>query len=180
MWFFLAKSVMGNSAVSYIILNVIRALNILSITASILASGSLLVKTADLTDDIGWFNVFDLAEKVLIILFALLILITELPKLLQGYIARNWPAFSYQSGFWALGACLVFLGCDVMSYLTKEKTDKKHLGGDFYRMCQAAGMMCIVMGFINMVATLLLGDRRRGLTARQVRAFKNGAAQDVV
>jgi len=179
MWFFLGKLIMGNAAVSYIILNVIRILNIISVTASILASGSLLVKTADLTDDIGWFNVFDLAEKVMIILLALLILITELPRVLQGYIERKWPAFSYQSGFWALGVCLIFLGSDVMSYLTKEKTDNKHLGGDFYRMAQAAGIMCIIMGLINMIATVVLRDRRRGLTARQVRAFKN-EAQDAV
>jgi len=172
MWFSLAKSIMGNAAVSYIILNVIRGLNILSLLASIIASGCLLVKTADLTDDIGWFNVFDLAEKVMVILFALFILLTELPKVLRGYFARNWPAFSHQSGFWALGVCLVFIGCDVMSYLCKEKTDQKHLGGDFYRMVQAAGLMCLIMAFVNMLASVLLRDRKRGLTARQARAFK--------
>lgn len=179
MWFFLAKVVMGHTAVSYTILNVIRALNILSIVASILASGSLLVKTADLTDDIGWFNIFDLAEKVMIILLALFILLTEVPKVLKGYFARNWPAFSHQSGFMALAVCLLFLGCDVMSYLTKEKTDQKQLGRDFYRMVQAAGLMCCIMSFINIIATFVLKDRRKGLTARQVRALKN-EFQDVV
>lgn len=179
MWFFLAKFIMGSTAINRIILNVIRGLNIVSLLASIIASGCLLVKTADLTDDIGWFNVFDLAEKAMVILFALFILLTELPKVLRGYFARNWPCFSHQAGFWALGVCLVFIGCDVMSYLCKEKTDEKHLGGDFYRMIQAAGILCLILAFSNMLASVLLRDRRRGLTARQVRAFKN-EFQDVV
>jgi len=178
MWFFLTKFIMGTTAVPYIILNIIRALNVLSILACILASASLLVKTADLTDDIGWFNVFDLAEKAMIISFALLVLATELPKVARGYIERDWPAFGYQSGFWTLSVCLLFLGCDVMSYLTKEKTDQKHLGADFYQMVQAAGIMCILMSLVNFIATFALKDRRRCLTARQVRAFKN-EGQDV-
>lgn len=158
---------MGNSKIPYIILNVIRALNVLSILASGIATGSLLVKTANVT--VAWFNVFDLAAKAFVIMFCIALLITELPKILRGWVNRNWPAFGDSSGFLTLGICMTFLGCTVLSYLTKEDADEKHLGGDFYRMCQAAGLMTIIIGHINVVATLVLQDRRRGLTARQVR-----------
>lgn len=161
---------MLSAKVSFIILNVIRVLNIISILASELATTSLLVKTATVTT--SWFNVFDLAAKAFIILFGIFLLVTELPKILRGWINRHWPAFGTTSGFLTLGVTLTFLGCIVLSYLTKEDADEKHLGGDFYRMCQAAGLMTLIMGSINIIATLLLQDRRRGLTARQVRATK--------
>lgn len=170
MWFLLAKSVMVKSKIPHIILNVIRALNSLAIIASATATGSLLVKTANVT--VAWFNIFDLAAKAFIILFATFLLVTELPKVLRGWINRNWPAFGNTSGFLSLGVCLTFLGCIVLSYLTKEDADEKHLGGDYYRLCEAAGLMTIIMGHINLVATLVLRDRRRGLSARQVRATK--------
>lgn len=161
---------MFSPKVSYIILNVIRALNILAILAAELATGSLLVKTANVT--VAWFNIFDLAAKVFIIIFGICLLITEVPRVLGAWISRHWPAFGYQSGFLSLGVCMTFLGCIVLSYLTKQDADEKHLGGDFYRMCEAAGLMCIIMGHINVVATLVLQDRGRGLTARQVRSVK--------
>lgn len=177
MWFLLAKLVMGNSKIPYIILNIIRGLNILSILACELAAGSLLVKTSNLS--IGWFNIFDCAEKVLIILFGIFLLITEVPKVLRGWVARNWPLFSHSAGFSTFSICLFFLACDVLSYLTKENADQRHLGGDFYRMCQAAGLMTLIMSAINFIATFVLADRRRGLTARQVRGIKSEYREDV-
>lgn len=167
MWFLLARLAMKNSKIPYIILNVVRALNILCILACMLAAGSLLVKTSTLS--LGWFNIFDLAEKVLIIVFGIVLLITETPKVLERYIEREWPKFGKSSGFLTLGFCLLFLGCNVLSYLTKEDADKKHLGGDFYRMCQAAGLMAVIMSFVNMIATIFLQDRKSGMTAREVR-----------
>lgn len=161
---------MVSTKISYIVLNVIRALNVLSILACEIATGSLLVKTANFT--ITWFNIFDLAAKAFIILFGIFLLITELPKVLRGWMNRHWPAFGNSSGFLTLAICLTFLGSIVLSYLTKEDADEKHLGGDFYRMCQAAGFMSVIMAPINLIATLVLLDRRRGLSARQVRATK--------
>lgn len=176
-----AKVIMGNSKLPYIALNVIRALNILSICACILASGSLLVKTADLTGKIGWYNYFDLGEKCLIIVFAMLVLLTEIPRVMRGYIARNWPHFGYDAGFCVLSSVFVFLGFDTLSFLAKEGTDSKHLGADFFRMVQAAGFIALVMSVLNLVASFVFKDRRRGLTARQVRAYKNiGFQQEAV
>lgn len=168
---------MGNSKIPYIILNIIRALNILSILACELAAGSLMVKTSSLS--LGWFNVFDCAEKVLIMLFGICLLITELPKVFTRYIAKNWPLFSPSAGFSTLALCMLFLACDVLSYLTKENSDKKHLGGDFYRMCQAAGLMTLIMSSINFIATFVLQDRRRGHTARMARDYNGDFREDV-
>lgn len=170
---------MGNSKIPYIILNTIRGLNILSILACIVASACLLVKTSDLTKEIGWYNFFDLGEKALIILFAMCLLVTETPRLTRDYICRNWPAFGHGSGFIALSMSFVFLGFDVLSYLAKEDTNEKHLGADFFRMVQAAGFMALVMCPVNLIASFFLRDRRRGLTARQVRGFKPQYAETV-
>jgi len=145
---------MGNSKVGYIILNVIRALNIISLLACMLAAGALMVKTSDLHT--STFNLFDAAEKVLVILICLFLLLTETPRLLWSYFARNWPLFSHTSGFLTLSLALLFVGVDVLSWLTKEKTDMAHLGGDFYRMVLAAGIMTILMSAINIVASIFL------------------------
>ncbi|KAJ9659857.1 hypothetical protein H2198_002926 [Neophaeococcomyces mojaviensis] len=162
---------MGNSSVGYIVLNAIRALNIVSLLACTLAAGSLMVKTSDLHTSL--FNLFDAAEKVLIILICLFLLLAETPRLLRSYFARNWPLFSHSSGFFTFSLALLFIGVDVLSWLTKEKTDEKHLGGDFYRMVLAAGIMTILMSAINIIASIFCRDRKKGLTARQVRGFKN-------
>lgn len=167
-----AKIAMGNSRIPYIFLNVIRGLNILSIMACVVASGCLLIKTSDLSKEIGWYNYFDLGEKALVILFAMCLLVTEMPRLMREYIRKNWPAFGYESNFVALSICFVFLGFDVLSYLAKERTNEEHLGGDFFRMVQAAGFMAIVMSPVNLVASFVLRDSRRCFTARQVRGFK--------
>lgn len=167
--------IMGNSAVPYITLNVIRVLNIISIIACIIASASLLVKTAGLTATIGWYNAFDLGEKCLIIMFAMWLLATELPlRFLDSYKVRRWPLLSYESGFIPLAICLLFLGFDVLSFLAKADTNAKTLGKDFYRMVQAAGFMTLVMVIVNIIVTFLFQKRQLGLSARQVRGFKHG------
>lgn len=177
---FAAKFIMGNSAVAFTILNVFRAINILTILGCMFASVAIIIKTSDLTEKIGWFNIADLAEKVLIILFALFLLLTELPKVLSSYFARQWPSFSNYSGFFALSVAMLFLGIDVLSYLTKESTDEKHLGGDIYRVVQAAGVMCVIMAVVNVVATLVFKDRKRGLTARDVRSTRKTYQPDAM
>lgn len=177
MWFLLAKLVMGNSKVPFIILNMIRGLNILTLLACELATGSLLVKTSN--PSVGWFNLFDAAEKALMMLFGMFLLYSEIPKLPRGWINRNWPLFGNSAGFSAFAACLYFMACDVLSYLTKAGVDKKHIGGDFYRMCQAAGLMTLVVASINLIATFTLQDKRRGLTARQVRGIRNNYQEEV-
>ena len=184
MWWIAARLglrlIMGKSGVNYIILNVVRVLNILSIIACMIASASLLVKTATLTDKIGWHNIFDLGEKVLIILFALWLLITELPlRFLDSIIARKWPLLGFDSGFFPLACCLLFLGFDVLSYLAKSETNAETIGADFYRMVQAAGFMALVMTIVNVIVSFVCKDRRRGLNARQVRAYKESYLEQI-
>lgn len=170
---FLLKLIMTNRA-PFFILNTIRALNILSILAAILASVTLLLKTANLTSKIGYFNIFDLIEKVFIILFAIFILLTEAPILpiLSRLFESQCPCFAKRGGFLVLSGCLAFIGCDTLSYLAKAQTDEKTLGGDFYRMVQAAGCMCIIMAMVNVPATFVFKVRKAGLSARQVRGLK--------
>lgn len=159
--------------IAYIILNVIRALNLLAIAACIAASGSLLVKTSDFTNSIGWFNVFDLATKCLIVLFAMLLLITEFPFVLRRFIRTHWPHFGEDNGFGALSASLVFLGCNTLSYLAKKDADEKHLGGDFFRLVQAAGFMALIMAVMNFPTTYIFKNKRNGQSARQVRSDRS-------
>lgn len=174
------KLIMGNSAIPYIALNVIRALNILSIISCIIASASLLVKTATLSDSIGWYNYFDLGEKCLIIIFAMWLLATELPlRFLDSYKARKWPLLYDLSGFIPLAICLLFLGFDVLSFLAKAETNAETLGNDFYRMVQAAGFMSLVMSVINFIATFAFQSRKHGMSARMVRAYKQRPAEYV-
>lgn len=160
--------------VGFFALNVIRFLNILSIIACIAASACLLVKTSNLTDNIGWYNIFDLAENCLIIVFALLLLFTELPGGLgESWLIKHWYHLSTSAHrFGVLALCLVFLGCDTLGYLAKKDTDAKHIGADFFRLVQAAGFMALVMAPINFVAGWTFNMKKsRDMTARDIRRF---------
>lgn len=113
----------------YYILNFIRLLNILSLLASGISTGSLLAKSSSLK--ISIFNAFDAAEKILLLIIILFLLATEIPKLSRAsYITKNWPLFSHSAGFTTLAFAMVFVGADVLSYLTKKGTDEKSLGAD--------------------------------------------------
>ncbi|RMZ84708.1 hypothetical protein DV737_g904, partial [Chaetothyriales sp. CBS 132003] len=149
----------------YVVLNVIRGLNLVALLAVMAASSVMLVKTFIVSK----FFFFDAAGHVVRIVISGFLVLTELP-LFRSYFYRNWPLFSPRSGFVMLGLSMIALGNSVLGQLNKEATSQKSLGLPFWRIVIAAGVIVLVMGFVNILASYIFRDTKTHLTARQVRS----------
>ncbi|KAI9855550.1 MAG: hypothetical protein M1824_006052 [Vezdaea acicularis] len=156
----------------YIILNIIRVLNIIALLSVIVASWVMLVKTFRVSQ----FYFFDAVSHVTTFTISLFLIISELP-ICKDYFARNWPLLSPQSGFVALGVAMITVGCSILGNLNKEATRPDKLGPPFWRIVIAAGIVVTVLGFVNIVASYVFRDKDLGITARHVRQHGATAPQ---
>ena len=169
MVFSIKKSLAGPG---YIILNIVRALNIISLTAVITASIVMLVKTFIVSQ----FYFFDGCSHVITASISIFLVISEC-GLFRGYFARNWPLLSHSSGFITLGLLMLMTGVSVLGNLNKEATSEKNLGKSFWQIVIAAGILVFIMGIINIVCSYLFRTKSVGVTARMVRAYGAVAPQ---
>ncbi|KEF53958.1 uncharacterized protein A1O9_09753 [Exophiala aquamarina CBS 119918] len=159
---FFGRSLLG---AGYVVLNVIRVMNIIAFLSIIAASSVMLVKTFVVSK----FFFFDACEHVIRIIMGGFLILTELP-LFKTYFSRNWPLFSHRSGFVMLGFVMIFLGISILGNLNKEATSQKSLGLPFWRVVIASGIVVLVLGPINILASYVFRDKHSHLTARQVRS----------
>lgn len=159
----------------YIILNAIRAMNIIGLLAVIAASSVMLVKTFVVSK----FFFFDAITHVITAFLSLFLIITEFP-LFRNYVARNWPLFSPSSGLVTLGVTMVVLGVSILGNLNKKATSQKSLGTSFWRIVISSGILVVILGVINIFASYIFRDSSRGITARQYRSHGAVADQKVV
>ncbi|KAL9016395.1 MAG: hypothetical protein Q9185_006266 [Variospora sp. 1 TL-2023] len=156
----------------YVILNIIRIMNIIAFTAVIIASFSMLVKTFIVSK----FFFFDAVSHVVTAFLSMFLLLTETP-LFRSYFARNWPLLSPTHGFLTLGILMIILGVSVLGNLNKEATSQASLGTSYWRIVIASGIIIIIMGTANIFASYIFRQKKLGVTARQVRAYGAVAAQ---
>ncbi|KAI4201602.1 MAG: hypothetical protein LQ346_002139 [Caloplaca aetnensis] len=156
----------------FVILNVIRAMNIVSLIAVIVASFSMLVKTFIVSK----FFFFDAVSHVITAFLSMFLLLTETP-LFRSYFARNWPLLSPTHGFVTLGILMAILGVSVLGNLNKEATSQASLGTAYWRIVIASGILVLIMGVANVFASYIFRIKKMGVTARQVRAYGAVAAQ---
>lgn len=156
------RSIAGSG---YIILNAIRALNVVGFLAVIAASVVMLVKTSVGTK----FFFFDALSHVLTAITGMFLLASEL-SLFRGYYARNWPLLSPAHGFVTLALAMIVLGINMLGNLNKPATSQKSLGLAFWRIVIASGIIVFFMGWVNLIASYVFRERKKGITARQVRA----------
>ncbi|KIW99937.1 uncharacterized protein Z518_10865 [Rhinocladiella mackenziei CBS 650.93] len=160
---FFGKSLAG---AGYVVLNVIRVMNIISLLTVIAGSSVMLVKTFVVSH---FFFFFDACEHVIRVILSGFLVLTELP-LFKSYIARNWPLFSARASFVMLGVAMICLGNSMLGNLNKQATSQKNLGLPFWRLVIASGIIVLVMGPINILASYVFRDTKAHLTARQVRS----------
>ncbi|KAI4116972.1 MAG: hypothetical protein LQ345_002706 [Seirophora villosa] len=156
----------------YVILNVIRIMNIVSFIAVIVASFSMLVKTFIVSK----FFFFDAVSHVITAFLSMFLLLTETP-LFRSYFARNWPLLAPTHGFLTLGILMTILGVSVLGNLNKEATSQASLGASYWRIVIASGIIVLIMGPANILASYVFRQKKLGVTARQVRAYGAVAAQ---
>jgi len=155
----------------YIILNIIRALNIIGFLLVVAASVVMLIKTSTKSA----FFFFDAVSHVLTALASTFLIISEL-SLFPAYFARNWPLLSPEHGFVMLSTTMIIIGLDTLGNLNKESDSQANLGLQFWRIVIGSGILMFILGFVNLLASYVFRDSRAGITARMVRT--HGAVAD--
>jgi hypothetical protein len=147
----------------YIILNVLRGLNIIALASVVASSVVMLVKTFIVSkvllpaffqvsrSDQTQFFFFDACSHVITAVAGLFLIISEC-SLFRNFFARNWPLLSPSHGFVTLGCAMIAIGLNMLGNMNKEATSQKSLGMPFWRLLVASGILSIVIGFFNVVA----------------------------
>ncbi|KAJ6122500.1 hypothetical protein N7512_004965 [Penicillium capsulatum] len=159
----------------FLILNVIRALNIIVFLDIIAACAVMLAKT----NASNGFFFFQAVTHAVVALISIVLIISELP-VFRGYFNRNWPLFGEDAGFITLAGIMMILGVAVLGNLNIESMSQKSFGLAFWRIVISAGILAMVMSVINVLVTLIFTDRSAGVSARLVRADGARAPQKVV
>ena len=149
----------------YVILNVIRAMNVISLLAVIAASMVMLVKGFVVSK----FFFFDAVSHLITAILAsksprslflnshtlttitVFLIISETP-LFRSYFARNFPLLSFSSGFVFLGLLMTILGVFILGNLNKQATSQSSLGLSFWRIVISSGIVVLILGFVNIFA----------------------------
>ncbi|KAL8832322.1 MAG: hypothetical protein Q9170_004934 [Blastenia crenularia] len=156
----------------YIILNIIRAMNITALLAVIIASFAMLVKTFIVSK----FFFFDAVSHVVTAFLSMFLILTETP-LFRSYFSRNWPLLSLNASFLTLGILMIIVGVSILGNLNKEATSQASLGTSYWRIVIASGILTLILGVANIFASYIFRQKKLGVTARQVRAYGAVAAQ---
>lgn len=149
----------------FIILNIIRAMNIVALLAVVAASVIMIIKTFTVSK----FYFFDGATHAITVLASLFLIMSEC-SIFKNWFARNWPVLSYEHGFNFLGLSMAVLGIDILGNLNKQATSQQSLGLPFWRIVISSGIVVLVMGLINIAMTYIFRDPCLKVTARQIRS----------
>ncbi|KAL4899129.1 hypothetical protein BDW74DRAFT_118674 [Aspergillus multicolor] len=158
----------------YVILNAVRAMNIIVFLDIIAAHVVMLIKIDLLTS----FFFFEAVAHAIAIGISIFLLVSELP-FFRGYFDRHWPSLGENSGFLSLAFAMLILGIGALGDLNKPATSQEKLGLTFWRIIISAGILAIVLSFLNLAANFAFADRDMGISARHVRVYGAVAPQKV-
>ncbi|OOQ83104.1 hypothetical protein PEBR_36515 [Penicillium brasilianum] len=159
----------------YVILNTIRALNIIVFLDIIASCAVMLVKI----NMYNGFFFFQAVTHAVMAIISIALIISELP-FFRGFFNRRFPMFGEEAGFYALAAIMMILGVAVLGNLNSESMSQKKLGLAFWRIIISAGILAMVVSLVNVLATLIFTNHTQGLSARHVRQYGAVAPQKVV
>jgi hypothetical protein len=155
----------------YITLNILRAINIISLILVAAASMIMLVMTVKTSA----FYLFDEVSHIVTCLIALVLVLSEINlRHFRGYFVRNWPLLSEESGLITLGVAMFVIGFNILGNLNKSATSVERLGLPMWRVVISGGVMTSVMGVLNFISHFVFRNKAQGINARQVRS--HGAA----
>lgn len=168
---FFKKSLAGPG---YVVLNVIRVMNVIALLAVVAASFVMLVKTFVVSK----FFFFDGVSHLITGCVSILLILTEI-SLFKRYTANNWPLLSPAHGFVTLGIIMIIIGVSILGNLNKQATSEGSLGTTFWRLVIASGIVVSILGVANIFASYMFRQKSLGITARQVRDHGAVAPQKV-
>lgn len=178
----------------FVVLNVLRTLNIIVLIMAAIAAIVMLIKTFVLnkvspaigpipdtnsTSSINQltsssttkFFFFDAVSHIITTIIALFLLTSELPlPFLRPYFARHWPHLSSEHGLTFLGASIIVLGISTLGDLNRDANSEENIGTPFWRVIASAGVLGCIIGLANILLSFIYRDRDNGVTARMLRA----------
>lgn len=163
MWFLLLKG-FKSKGVHMIILNILRICTLVGLASVMAASWALAIKI-NMSKP---FFVFDAASLVFMSMIATFLFVSELPWG-NKFFENNWPAFGPNKGIGWLGLALIMIGCNMLGKLNNNKVEPDEIGGPWYSLILAAGIMNLAFGVLNIIFGLLFGSGSSN--ARAVRGF---------
>jgi hypothetical protein len=168
----------------HVVLNVLRAFNMIGLAAAMVASMVMPV----LSGIKGHFYFFDMITHVFVFVFATFLFVSELPvpwRKLKGYYERNWPVFGPDHSLVWLGWGMVFIGFQILGDAWKPAYTVETIGLDWWRAILAAAILSITFGFFNICASIVFRTSIDGLrgevvkvTSRQIRTHGNLSLQN--
>ncbi|ESZ90258.1 hypothetical protein SBOR_9349 [Sclerotinia borealis F-4128] len=147
----------------FLVLNVIRVMNIIALLDVVGASWIMLVMTVKTSN----FFFFDGVSHFITSTIGLFLIISEL-SLFKKYFETYWPLLCPHNGFIFLGLSMLAVGFEILGNLNKNATSVHNLGLPMWRVVISSGCLSAIMGTINVVASFIFSEK--GKTARQIRA----------
>jgi hypothetical protein len=153
----------------FMVLNVLRALNMIGLLGMATSNMILCVKGA-MNGSFTGFGFFALVSGLLTSLFSIFLLISEIDLgKISKFFHSYFPVLSTTHSLGWLGVVLVFLAVDLLGKLNAEEYSIKNLSLPFWRLCLASAILCFVFGFLNLLSTLVFREHDSDITDRLIR-----------
>lgn len=149
----------------HIFLNVLRAFTIISLVCISISFWTMVVMTGINHS----FFFFDAMSHIFASSIAIFLIISEV-GLFRDFFERNWPVFSTRRGLTWLGCALTVLACHVLGELNRPQLSQVAIGMDLWRMLVASGILGLIFGVINIIASLVFRDSDHNINARNIRS----------
>ncbi|KAL6852924.1 hypothetical protein ACO1O0_007472 [Amphichorda felina] len=157
----------AHKGVSMIILQVLRVFTLIGL-ATVMASAWVLAVKINMSKP---YFVFDAASLVFMSGIALFLALSELPfAFSKDFFRAHWPAFSSHCGLGWLGLALIMIGCNTMGKLNNSAAEPDDIGKAWWQLVLASGILNLVFGVLNVLATFALHDYTEGKNVRVVRS----------
>lgn len=159
----------------YWVLQVLRVFTVIALLAAVASCWVLMIKV----DKGRTFFVFECISLFFTSVIALALIISEFPMVsfVRNYFRKAWPVLSDSYGVGWLGAAMVVIGCNVLGSLNEPGFDPENLGSNFTSLVQAGGILCLIFGALNVLASLIWRDGSEKITSRDIRADGSLAKQ---
>ncbi|KAK3186435.1 hypothetical protein K4F52_004736 [Lecanicillium sp. MT-2017a] len=166
------KSLRG---VGYFVLQALRVATVITLAAACAACWVLIVKV----EKERTYFVFACASLAFTSIVAAILIFSEFPVVgsVKEYFRTTWPVLSESHGLGWLGFATIMIGCNVLGTLNQPGYSKKELGGHFSGLVEAAGILCLTFGGLNILCALVWRDSKESITSRDIRANGNLANQ---
>jgi hypothetical protein len=153
----------------FVVLNVLRGLNIIGLLGMSTSSMVLCVKGA-MNGSFTGFGFFALVSGLLTSLFSLFLLVSEIDLgNIKKFYSTYFPVLSTTHSLGWLGVVLVFLAVDLLGKLNADEYSTTNLSLPFWRLCLASAVLCFVFGFLNLLSTLIFREHDSDVTDRLIR-----------